>query len=234
MKLSSQRLLMYVLFSIYAPPLSATVTSEQLSIKLDNLAPSDELAHIRTELETLMRTYVKVLTKQTETSPFIQTLCRTNERLYSIENKLRFDRPDQENPHISVEVPIGELIDKITILQIKNERIHSPEKLANIRTELASLMKTYRYCVEETPLLLDLINKLRSVNEALWDIEDAIRDKELHKNFDDEFIALARSVYYTNDERCHIKRAINDMCGSHLIEEKSYRNYTLDLDTTAH
>ena len=105
---------------------------------------------------------------------------------------------------------MGELVDKITILQIKSENIKDPEKLKNIRTELETLLKTLEENVPASEKLEALKEKLLEINKQLWDIEDAIRDKERDKCFDKEFIEIARSVYYTNDERCRVKRKIND------------------------
>lgn len=123
------------------------------------------------------------------------------------------------------EVSVGELIDKITILRIKNERINDIEKLKNIRTELRELENTLKSSINITPKLNLLIDELLEVNKKLWDIEDEIRNKERLQQFDSNFISLARSVYITNDKRCTIKRAINNMLGSRLVEEKSYANY---------
>lgn len=123
------------------------------------------------------------------------------------------------------EVQIGELIDKITILQIKKERIKDAAKLMNIETELSTLLTTYTTDVPQTLDIEELWKLLKTTNEALWTIEDDIREKERKRTFDQEFINLARSVYYTNDERCRIKRDINMLTGSRLIEEKSYTDY---------
>jgi len=126
---------------------------------------------------------------------------------------------------ISVPVSYGELIDKITILEIKSERITSAAKLANVRVELEILDATWR---ADSAARTDIAAEraaLRRVNEALWDIEDRIRLKEKAKAFDAEFIELARSVYIRNDERAEIKRAINGKLGSTLVEEKSYEDY---------
>lgn len=126
---------------------------------------------------------------------------------------------------ISVPVSYGELIDKITILEIKSERIGNAEKLANVRRELEMLNTTWA----TDPLAAMDINiersKLRAVNEALWDIEDRIRVKEKGNSFDKEFIELARAVYFRNDDRAAYKREINEKLGSTLIEEKSYESY---------
>ncbi len=126
---------------------------------------------------------------------------------------------------ILVPVAFGEVIDKITILEIKSERIRDPEKLAHVRVELDLLNETWY----ANPLSrVDIVAEraaLRSVNEALWDIEDDIRRKEKARAFDDEFIELARAVYIRNDERAAIKRAINLKLGSTLVEEKSYEDY---------
>jgi predicted nuclease with TOPRIM domain len=126
-----------------------------------------------------------------------------------------------------IHVPIspGELIDKITILQIKSDRMQDPAKLANVRTELELLEKTWRNSPHAAQDIEQEWAELRRINEALWDIEDKIRDKEREKCFDQEFIELARSVYITNDERAAVKRAINTKLGSRIVEEKSYAKY---------
>ena len=126
---------------------------------------------------------------------------------------------------ISVPVSYGELIDKITILEIKSERIGDSAKLANVRIELDLLNETWR---ADPASRIDIVterSQLRAVNEALWDIEDRIRLKEKARAFDDEFVELARSVYIRNDERAAIKRVINQKLGSTLVEEKSYQDY---------
>lgn len=126
---------------------------------------------------------------------------------------------------ISVPVSYGELIDKLTILEIKAERIGDAAKLANVRTELAMLGETWRGAPASRTDISHERAQLRAVNEALWDIEDRIRVKEKAKAFDAEFIELARSVYVRNDERAAVKRAINTRLGSTLVEEKSYEDY---------
>ena len=126
---------------------------------------------------------------------------------------------------ISVPVSYGELIDKITILEIKSERIGDSAKLANVRIELDLLNETW--CADPASRI-DITTEraqLHAVNEALWDIEDRIRLKEKARAFDDEFVELARSVYIRNDERAAIKRVINQKLGSTLVEEKSYQDY---------
>ena len=130
-------------------------------------------------------------------------------------------------------VPIspGELIDKITILEIKSARMTDTTKLHNVRTELALLNATWRASAFSAVDITAEWTDLRDVNGQLWDIEDRIRDKERESLFDAEFIELARSVYVTNDERAAIKRRINSKLGSSLVEEKSYREYTTSLAT---
>lgn len=123
------------------------------------------------------------------------------------------------------EVQIGELIDKITILQIKKERIKDPAKIKNIDAELTVLLNTYEQEIPHPNGIEKLWQSLKETNAKLWVIEDEIRDKERARCFDQEFIQLARSVYYTNDERCRIKRDINMLTGSRLMEEKSYTAY---------
>lgn len=126
---------------------------------------------------------------------------------------------------VTAEISIGELVDKITILRIKQERINDEAKLKNINTELHSLERTYKEQIPETETLHSLTEELLTINKTLWDIEDDIREKEYHKQFDEQFIQLARRVYFTNDHRGTIKRIINTVCGSRLIEEKSYATY---------
>ncbi|MEP6482946.1 MAG: DUF6165 family protein [Rudaea sp.] len=126
---------------------------------------------------------------------------------------------------ISVPVSYGELIDKITILEIKVAQISEPPKLANVRAELDLLNTTWNSDDVSRLDIADARARLKSVNEDLWDIEDRIRVKEKAQAFDAEFIELARSVYFRNDERAKIKREINVALGSQLVEEKSYKDY---------
>ena len=126
---------------------------------------------------------------------------------------------------IQTSVSYGEVIDKITILEIKSERIGDVSKRANVRAELDLLTSTWNANAASQTDIGSERSQLRAVNEQLWEIEDAIRLKEKAKAFDAEFIELARSVYIRNDERATIKRAINEKLGSTLIEEKSYQGY---------
>ncbi len=127
--------------------------------------------------------------------------------------------------NIQVEVSFGEFLDKITILEIKSERIKDADKLVNINKELELLRETWNNNPKSKTDLTEELKNLKSINEKLWAIEDDIRDKERNKNFDQRFIELARSVYFSNDERARIKRIINEKLGSNLIEEKSYTDY---------
>ena len=127
---------------------------------------------------------------------------------------------------IKIELSIGELLDKISILQIKAERIDDTSKVKNINKELDVLMSLWNDSPYSDTNLSSEINELKNINEALWDIEDKIRDKERNQVFDKDFIELARSVYFTNDKRAEIKRIINGKTGSELIEEKSYSDYS--------
>jgi len=126
---------------------------------------------------------------------------------------------------IKVEVSWGELVDKITILQIKAERIQDAAKVANVRRELQALDAERRQALALDPGAAGLERQLKEVNEALWDIEDEIRDCERRKDFGPRFIELARAVYVTNDRRSLVKRQLNELLGSSLIEEKSYQAY---------
>ena len=124
---------------------------------------------------------------------------------------------------IFVPVSVGELLDKITILQIKSERIKDPAKLVNIRKELDALVETCRK--NSIDIGHALVTELKKINETLWVVEDDIRDKERAKLFDQQFIELARAVYVTNDQRFQVKAQINKAMGSAYAEEKSYQPY---------
>lgn len=124
-----------------------------------------------------------------------------------------------------VEISAGELIDKITILDIKLQRIADAEKLAHVRDEYERLRAILTKGIAASAELSRLSDALKSVNMELWQIEDAIREKERAQDFGAEFIALARSVYRTNDHRAALKREINALLGSAIVEEKSYAPY---------
>ena len=124
---------------------------------------------------------------------------------------------------MKAEVPNGEILDKLSILEIKLDNVKDESKLENIGREHTALSLVASH-IPASPL--ELYNDLKSVNQELWDIEDRIRVKERNKEFDQEFIALARSVYQTNDKRAEIKKEINLHTGSNLVEEKSYENYS--------
>jgi Family of unknown function (DUF6165) len=126
---------------------------------------------------------------------------------------------------IKVPVSPGELLDKITILRIKSQRMSDPAKLSNVRLELRVLEETWNASAYVRVNIEAEISALMNVNERLWVIEDDIRDKERAQAFDAEFIRLARAVYVENDERAAIKRRINTKLGSSIVEEKSYREY---------
>ena len=126
---------------------------------------------------------------------------------------------------ILVPVSFGELLDKIAILQIKSERMTDPAKLANVRAELSALEKTWMAHPAAGQDIVKLRAELKAVNERLWVIEDDIRLKEKVQAFDEEFIELARSVYFQNDIRARVKKDINLALGSAYVEEKSYQDY---------
>ncbi len=117
------------------------------------------------------------------------------------------------------------MIDKITILEIKSERIADPAKLRNVRSELRLLVEVRDSHVAAGEAIAELSSRLKQVNEQLWDIEDEIRECERRLDFGARFIELARSVYQSNDRRSRLKREINEATGSPLIEEKSYAPY---------
>ncbi|THB73701.1 MAG: hypothetical protein D3926_23205 [Desulfobacteraceae bacterium] len=127
---------------------------------------------------------------------------------------------------INVPISPGELIDKITILEIKMERMDDPEKLSNVKTELDLLETVWaQSSYAGAEMVREKRAELKSINEKLWVIEDDIRLKESKAAFDHEFIELARSVYFTNDRRARVKKEINIGVGSNLVEEKSYQDY---------
>ena len=126
---------------------------------------------------------------------------------------------------IKVVLSVGELIDKITILQLKMKFIKNKEQLNNVSYELGTLKPLLKENNLETPKINELFAELYEINLELWKIEDKIREKERQSDFNDEFISLARSVYYTNDKRADVKKKINLISGSELIEEKSYAKY---------
>jgi hypothetical protein len=122
-------------------------------------------------------------------------------------------------------VSAGELIDKITILRVKATRIGDPAKEANVRAELTLLEETAARELPPSPELDDLVGQLTEINAALWDIEDGKRDCERRQDFGPAFVALARRVYIDNDRRAAVKRQINTLVGSDIVEEKSYKPY---------
>ena len=126
---------------------------------------------------------------------------------------------------ISVTVSVGELIDKITILEIKAARLNDPAQLSNVKSELNSLVAARDAAFSPSAELTELSQALKRINERLWRVEDDIRDRERAKDFGPLFIELARSVYVSNDERAALKRRINEFLGSRIVEEKSYAPY---------
>lgn len=133
-------------------------------------------------------------------------------------------QPQDARP-VLIEVGPGELIDKITILEIKSERMTDAAKLRNVRIELDTLAATRDGHIEPSDEMARLTAELKSINEELWVIEDDIRDCERNGDFGPEFIRLARAVYVTNDRRADVKKKINLLLGSTIVEEKSYAAY---------
>jgi post-segregation antitoxin (ccd killing protein) len=126
---------------------------------------------------------------------------------------------------IRIEVGPGELIDKLTILEIKQARIDDPAKRANVTTELESLRRARDQSIAPSPALDALAAELTRINQALWDIEDDLRACERAQDFGPRFIGLARAVYHQNDQRAATKRRINELLSSTIVEEKSYERY---------
>lgn len=131
----------------------------------------------------------------------------------------------EQNTKIFIEVGAGELIDKLTILEIKLEKIQAAEKLKNIKIEISVLEPMRQKLLKTYDQLSDLEAELKAVNQVLWVIEDDIRLCEKHKDFGVRFIELARSVYIQNDKRAEIKKKINILCNAQIIEEKSYQDF---------
>ena len=127
---------------------------------------------------------------------------------------------------IHVPVSPGEVLDKITILEIKSERISDADKLVNVNRELELLQASWQKFVDVDDDVRRIHAKLKAINEDLWEIEDDIRDKERAREFDERFIELARSVYVTNDRRADAKKELNVYLGSEMVEEKSYQDYS--------
>lgn len=130
------------------------------------------------------------------------------------------------NELLTIPISPGEMLDKITILEIKSARISDESKLQNVRRELSLLDELWSKHVNEDEALVEMRQQLKSVNEKLWVIEDDIRDEERHKRFGERFIELARLVYVTNDERADTKKRINTHLNSDIVEEKSYQDYS--------
>ena len=126
---------------------------------------------------------------------------------------------------ILIPISPGELLDKITILQIKAQRITDPVKVANVKTELEMLSKVWGATVKSDGVIMALSAKLKSINEKLWEIEDDIRNEERNRRFGERFVELARAVYVTNDERADAKKQVNLHLNSTIVEEKSYQDY---------
>lgn len=130
--------------------------------------------------------------------------------------------PTKPSLIIQAPVSVGELLDKITILEIKLQRITDKEKISNVEKEHAALKAIEKNAIHLNDETLRLVEELRAVNSCLWDVEDAIREHETRQDFGESFIKLARSVYKNNDQRAALKKTINALTGSGLIEEKSY------------
>lgn len=140
------------------------------------------------------------------------------------------DAPPQD---ILVPISVGELMDKITILEIKSERIKNPSQLENIVHELEAL-RAVRLRDIERAMLDKLSAELKRVNARLWDVEDAIRECDARGDFGADFVELARAVYRLNDERARLKKAINVLSGSRLVEEKSYKSFQREHPDQSH
>ncbi len=131
----------------------------------------------------------------------------------------------ERSPSIAIPISPGEVVDRLTILEIKSERISDKTKLVNVHHELGKLLEAAKSAIPDSEDMRALRAKLKAVNEELWVIEDDIRECERERDFGETFIALARAVYKTNDRRADLKRRINEALGSDIMEQKSYAPY---------
>ncbi len=131
----------------------------------------------------------------------------------------------ERSPSIAIPISPGEVVDRLTILEIKSERIGDKTKLVNVHHELGKLLEAAKSAIPDSEDMRALRAKLKAVNEDLWVIEDDIRKCERERDFGETFIALARAVYKTNDQRADLKRRINEALGSDIMEQKSYAPY---------
>ena len=132
--------------------------------------------------------------------------------------------------NINIQIGIGESFDRLTILEIKNEKMSDPQKLKNIEKELQYMRDMVAHLPKfdlekDNANVQKLVSQLKMINEMLWSVEDELREKERKQEFDSDFIILARNVYFNNDKRAEIKKQINLAYGSEFIEEKSYAKY---------
>lgn len=161
-------------------------------------------------------------------SPLIEEKSYKETLAQEIDTNIETSEPDkhlQEIPLISVPVSLADLLDRISILEIKLEKIDDLQKRINIRHEYETLMVIYRAAIEPSTELNKLYQELLTVNKRAWDIHDGIRKKALARQLDEEFVEFGRGVYYANDERVRIKHAINTFFNSALVDEKMYAQY---------
>ncbi|MCZ6885830.1 MAG: DUF6165 family protein [Alphaproteobacteria bacterium] len=135
------------------------------------------------------------------------------------------DTPSSPGPAITIPISPGEVVDRLTILEIKSERISDKTKLVDVHHELGKLLEAAKSAIPDSQDMRALRAELKAVNEELWVIEDDIRQCERERDFGATFIALARAVYKTNDQRADLKRRINEALGSDIMEQKSYAPY---------
>ncbi len=213
--------------AIRAKESSRNFDTEFIHFARDIYLSNDERGLIKRDINTLVGSHI------IEEKSYGEYRTDTEAKKRSWNEQTAAPVQKQNTVTIMIEMPVGELLDKITILEIKQANISNPDKLKNITTELAILYATLREHVAQSPQLTDLIDQLRMHNKKMWEIEDQIREKERLQEFDAGFIQLARDVYYTNDKRCAVKRAINMLLGSRLIEEKKYTEYGQERMATA-
>lgn len=232
MKVSFQHILLYLqllLLIILIPHIHGALQKKTITNKLNPL-PKAQVTH---STDKYLFLYKLLLTEQNKhqktkklaTYKIIKKQyndLQSNFDIIAQKADNKFSRQNNLPNIISVEISIGELIDKITILELKKKYFTDQEKLNNVSKELAILHNIQNTKLPKTKQLKKLTQQLYAVNKQLWDIEVACREKEQKQTFDNDFIQITRSVYKTNDKRCAIKKQINLLFNSNLIEEKSY------------
>lgn len=181
---------------------------EFIDIMCNIINTNDERSHIKLAINTLLGSHI--IEEKSYTDFPLSTAVATD---------------NKTQKHVCIEMPLADIVDRLTILEIKLKHISDPIKRAHIKTERDSLNETLKAAIEMTDEYVDLYEQLIQANQRMWDTQDALRKKDKEHAYDQEFIELGRRNFFTNDLRCSIKRKINLLFGSKLIEEKCYTKY---------